>query len=275
MKTEVEDLGPLRGIENIISKFDDEKLDSDLIIETEKAMINEGIPLKGTMGMRDNIGSIINWFRGREFVRDLAEQDVEVPWFSLHVPHDGNAQVSFEETRNKEHSVGLKIFGADLSYGRNLKVKISEESDVRNLCATYFTVLRVLPKVYAIQGKESIVIKILGELGQKTVEHDNCPFCNIAPDSIDKFENLMEPFIDIRKDSVSRHRKIKLDWSEKQSFKVGFKVPTLEFPLELMATAESESSWQVKYELKPGFFYQPYRELTEQKYQPPKWAFTK
>jgi hypothetical protein len=265
---------PLPGIEDIVGNIEVDAPDSDVAVTAARAIEEAGIPLPQTMGVLDGFRSLIKWCRGRKLVRELPVQTVPVAWFECHVPPQGTARICTERTKGDAGSVGLKVFGSGFSAGRKFSLGIEDESDPRSSCATYSVDMHVLPKVYEMNGDESIVVEVLGQAGTRIESHVKCASCGEPTDSLDPLDFLLDTYFDFRKETVRNRRTIKLNWEDKQSFQVGFDLPGLELPMELVVDASSGVVWQVEYEFPPGFLYQPYRHISAQAYQPPMWTAT-
>ncbi len=274
MQVTVQDQGNLPGIADVVAELGPGEIDSALLIAAAKAIDRATIPLQETMGAWDRLRPLIEWCRERRLVRELPEAIVALPWFACHVPYGGTSQISYESSQQHDFSVGLKVFGSGYERGRSLHLTVSEETDPRTVCATYFVDVRVLPKIYTVRGNESIVIEVLGEAGVRSETLNPCPFCNVVPDSLDPFDHILDPYIDLRHDTVAHKRTIELDWSDTHTFELGFTLPTIQFPLTLSIQASSQSIWKMVYEFQPGYFYQPYRQLAGPRYQPPMWAYS-
>lgn len=273
MEVRVLDQGNLPGIDDVLSQLGSSTIDTALLSSAAKAIQEADIPLPATMGVWNNIKSLIENWRGRKLVREYPEMTVSLPWFECHVPHGGTTQIHIETTRSNESGLGFKIFGSGYSMGRSLKATVSEESEPRSLCANYLLDLRILPRVYSFRGKESIMIEILGVAGARTPSQENCPYCNVEPESLNPFEYVLDPYIDRRRDVVRATRKIKLDWSGNQTIEIGLQPPGIDLTFTLSAGISSADIWEVVYEFQPGYYYQPYRRLSEPRFQPPRWAF--
>jgi hypothetical protein len=274
MQVAIQDQGTLPGIADVVVGLGPGEIDDSLLGAAAKAIEEAAIPLQETMGAWDRLSPLIEWCRERRLVRELPEAIVTLPWFACHVPHGGTSQISFEASQQHEFSVGLKVFGSGYERGRSFHLTVSEESDPRTACAIYYVDVWVLPKIYAVQENESIVIEVLGEAGTRSETMDSCPFCSVAPDALDPFDHTLDPYIDLRHDTVSHKRTLQLDWSETHTFEIGFTLPTIQLPLTLNVQASSPSTWKMIYEFQPGYFYQPYRRLAGPRYQPPMWAYS-
>jgi hypothetical protein len=275
MEIEVQDQGTLPGIDDVVANLGSGPVDPAFLSKAKDAIQQAGIPLPATMGLWDNFASLIGWSRGKRLIRELSEITVPFPWFECHVPHSGTAQIRFESSHIDKSSIGFRVFGSGYDKGRSLKLTVSEESQPRSHCTNYLLDLRIVPRIYALKEKESLIIEVAGHAGTRTITLDECPYCIVTPESLDPFENILEPYIDIRQDNVRRAQKLRLDWSNNQTVEVGVKPPGLDATFTLTAQSLSDAVWEVTYEIEPGYFYQPYRRHSMGRFQPPMWAFKK
>jgi hypothetical protein len=273
MDIQVRDLGSLPGLADVIEEAAG-SAGATATGAVAAAVDAADIPLHATMGVRDSIGSLIAWVRGRKLVRTLPEDIIPLTWFECHVPHHGTAQERFEATGTIEGGVAIKAFGSGLGRGHRVGLTLSSEASApRTICADYVIDLRVLPHVYMYDGRESIVADVLRAVAQRTVERSDCPYCAITPDSIDQFENILEPAIDLRADRVGRKIAVKLDWSADSSVNVGIELPRAGVAVALNARIARSGSLSVSYELAPTYLYQKYRPI-DTPGSAPRWAFS-
>ena len=277
MEVIAQDGGELAGMEQIVAELGSGEIDDKMVEATSRAIAKASIPLHTTMGVWDRIGPLINWFRGREMIKELPELTVFVDWFTCHVPHQGTAQVSIEEVKKKGGSVGLKLFGSGYERGRAVELKVASDSEPRTKCTTYSVAVRVRPVIYSYRGEESILLQPSGEAGTRVEAMDVCEYCARSPEDIDLFDFELGSFIDLTKDEVPQKTSIELTWTESNAFEVGVDLSAARAPLSLSVAVSTskESIWKVAYELKPGFRHQPYRRLDGASYLPPMWAFCK
>jgi hypothetical protein len=266
MDVELHDGGPLPGLADVVADAGD---------DPAAALDEADLPLHATMGVRDSVGALVDWVKGRKLVRTLEEDVVPLTWFECHVPHAGTALERFEAAQTESGGVTIKAFGSGLGQGRDVTVTLSSEASApRTACVSYVVDLRVLPHVYESGGRESVVTDILGPAAHRYVEVEDCPFCALAPGAVDEFENVLDVPLDLRADSVGRKEVIKLDWSSESSIDVGLKLPRAGVDVALNARVTGKGSFSIAYELKPGFLYQSYRPVGAGGRTAPRWAYS-
>ena len=266
MDVELQDGGALPGLAEIVADAGD---------DPAAALDEADLPLQATMGVRDSVGTLVGWVKGRKLVRTLQEDIVPLTWFECHVPHDGTAQERYEAAQTESAGVTIKAFGSGLGLGRDVTLTLSSEASApRTACVLYVVDLRVLPHVYESGGRESVVTEILGPSAHRFVEVENCPFCALAPDAVDEFENALDVPVDLRADSVGRKEVVKLDWSSESSIDVGLNLPRAGVAVALNARVTGKGSFSIAYELRPGFLYQSYRPVGAEGRTAPRWAYS-
>lgn len=265
MDVELHDGGPLPGLGDVVA---------DAGEDPAAALDEADLPLHATMGVRDSVGALVDWVKGRKLVRTLADDVVPLTWFECHVPHQGTAQERYESAETESAGVVIKAFGSGLGQGRNVTLTLSSEAAApRTACVSYVVDLRVLPHVYESGGRESVVTEILGPAAHRFVEVKDCPFCARVPDNVDEFENVLDVPFDLRADSVGRKEVVKLDWSSESSIDVGLNLPRAGVAVALNARVTGKGSFSIAYELKPGFLYQSYRPVGAPGMTAPRWAY--
>jgi len=270
----VHDLGPLPGLADVVGEAAAQRGHAAAAGSVAARLDAADLPLHATMGVRDSVGSLVAWVRGRTLVRTLEEDIVPLMWFECHVPHGGTAQERFETAQSADAGVAIKAFGSGLDRGRSIEMTVSSEAAApRAACAFYTVDLRVLPRVYESDGRESVVVEVLGPAAHRTVERPDCPYCTVGPDAVDQFENEVQPPTDLRAVSVGEKRVIKLDWSSERSLDVGVQLPRAGLAVGLNARVAGRGSWSIAYELKPGLLYQEYRPLDALD-GAPRWAYS-
>ena len=275
MDVEVRDDGPLPGLADIIESTESDTVHAATTENATAALEAADLPLHATMGVRDSIDALVAWVAGRKLVRTLPEDVVPLTWFECHVPYEGTAQESYEAAETESGGVVIKAFGSGLGRGRNVTLTLaSEAAGPRRACVAYVLDLRVLPHVYEADGRESVVAEILGPVAHRAVEWTPCPYCGVAPDAVDPFENVLDVPVDLRADSVGRKQVVKLDWSEESSIDVGLDLPRTGVAIGLNARVTGRGSFSIAYELKPGFLYQAYRPLDARSRTAPRWAYS-
>lgn len=276
MDFEVVDEGPLPGIEELVGTMA-EQLDEDGSNRLSESIEATGIPIEKTMGSWDRLSALLDRIRGRRLVRELPSVVVQVPWFHCHVPPGGTVGVIISSSQTAKSSMGLKIYGSSLGRGRQFGISMAEETEPRHNCASYYVAVDVLPKVYEYKGEESIDLEVLGKAGSRIESRDTCPYCGVAPDSMDPLEFIVGMpnegrFLDYRLDDVVKKKTIDLVWMEERSIEVGFSIPGIGVPFTLSTSTTSESKWTMVYTFAPGHLYQPYRRIDDPGYMPPMWA---
>lgn len=273
MKAQIVDESSLPGLDEILSNQEGDISTDASLSQVEKALISTGYPIESTMGFGDNLKAIVDHLRGRHLLRELPEEIQSVTWLELHVPKNGTALLSSSEIAAKENAVEFALFGSGFGQGRKMKLTFEETSDERKDCVRYVVHVRVKPLVYQIKSDETIVLDVIGVVGEAIEPFLACPYCGIESDIIDRFENRLDPFLDLRKETVSHQRTFSLESIKDLTMKIGVTVPNLESSiLNLTAKLSSTITWKVKYGFKPGLLYQPYWRLDGIPPHTPMWA---
>ncbi|MGR7026619.1 hypothetical protein [Geodermatophilus sp. URMC 62] len=274
MKTEVLDLGALPGLEEVVDSAGGNERDLSTVTEAIDA---SDLPLQATMGVRESVSSLMSWLRGRRFVRSMPPETVTMTWFECHVPRGGAAQERLESTQSGQAGVVIKAFGTGLGRGRKIAVTASTEAAApRRLCVSYLVDLRVLPHLYVTDDRESVVAEVLEPVADRSVDVDPCPYCSVAPEQVDPFDNEFDDIVlDLRRDSVGRRKVEKLDWTTESSVDAGLTLPKLGLDISVNARLAGQGTFSVTYDFPAGYLFQGYRPLDGRGRLGPRWAYVR
>ena len=273
MKFLAQDEGGLPGVDEILSEHTGESLSEGELSQVEQALAESRYPMEATMSLRSNLWAILDRLRGRRLLYELPEEVQAMTWLELHVPTNGMAALTSSQAISAEHTVELAFFGSGFGGGRKVKLLFEETSDERRDCVQSVVRVRVKPAVYQVRGEEAVVLNVTGVAGEAIEPFPACPYCGIEAESIDRFEHRLEPFLDLRKETVGHQRVYSVESVKDLKMKIGVSIPQLpDSKLGLAANLSSTLTWKIRYGFKPGLLYQPYWRIIGIPPHSPMWA---
>lgn len=166
----------------------------------------------------------------------------------------------------------LSLFGSGFGAGRKAKISVEESTEKYSQCIRRILVVSARPEIYEVDGRQSIVLQVMGVTGESWETFGPCPFCGIPAETIDRFTYSTDPFVDLRRDVASHTRSFEVTRSKEMTLRAGINVPGLSTPLNLTGKLSSEATMKVSYEFEPGYLYQPYRRIDGTPPHTPMWA---
>jgi hypothetical protein len=148
----IEPGGRLRGIDHILSEFDEETSEDRILQELDR----EGYPYQVFMGGVDDwLRRLSSFFQPRQLI-STEPMTCHVPILEFHVPPQGTGE--FVSTRSMEQStsVGINIYGSGRTDGCIAKVSLSDKYEPRSTCVLVEAELRVKRCLYRVGTYEEV-----------------------------------------------------------------------------------------------------------------------
>jgi hypothetical protein len=110
------------------------------------------IGLRAARGIATPFKEILDFLRGRKFVRDLGVHPVEVVWLEFHVPRSCSGALKWKSSGSEETSFSLDVVGSGLGSGRRIAWSIESNIPARSICMKFIQKLDVQVQVYEVPG---------------------------------------------------------------------------------------------------------------------------
>lgn len=268
----ITDEGSVPSLADLVKHEIGQTATDDALGQLRRRLDDEDLPITPTMGVGDNLRGLVDRIFFRKLLREEPETTCTLPWFDCHVPPGGKTTMRTSTTAAGERSAELKIYGSGIGAGRKVTLAVTSGSEPRAKCATYGFDCRVRPRIYDVRGKQSVELEVIECLGESIVSHDVCPFCGVAPNSVDLFDFRFGQHLDLRSESVGRTDTFELTIEKSFSVSAKLKIPTLAPELTLGAKVSRSMSIEVEQQFPPKTLYRGYTRVGPAPLQTPMWA---
>jgi hypothetical protein len=254
----VRDDGPLPGLSDIIPTG--RELSETEVEDLVRKVSEADLPFQATLGLRETWASLVRSFSRRQLLRELPDDELSMPWLQIHVPPGGTTLVRLSTSESESSSLTLSVFGSGFGRGRAITVTLASASEPRSVCATYSLTLRVRPRIYDKGGIESVEVDVRELLGTSVEPLSPCPCCSVNNASVDLFDFKVEPYFDLRRDTVAITSTERIEAQEETTIDAGFSLPMLPaVALKLTAKVKRVVAFETESTLPPGHLYRPFR----------------
>jgi hypothetical protein len=225
------------------------------------------------MGLPEAWRSLVRPFSKRQLLRELPDEERSLPWFESHVPPGGTSLIRLSTTTSGDSSASLSVFGSGFGRRRAVTITVATTSEPRSVCASHCLNVRVRTRVYSRGGVESVEVTVLEFLGTSVEPLAPCPWCGPDGAKQDPFDYLVEPYIDLRHDSVASRISSLIELRDETTIDAGFSVATLPAALKLSAVIKRGITLEAESTLPPGHRYRKFRRLSlGSPLQSPMWS---
>jgi hypothetical protein len=271
----IRDDGPLPGVGDLLADRSGSEPTAEDVQQFGRMIAASDLPISATMGVMDDVRGLFDRIFYRTFVREEPAFTCSMPWLECHVPPNGAAVIKSKATRVTDRSCELKIFGSGVGAGRKTTISIGTDSGPRSRCTAFAFDVEVVPKVFELRGREMIELHVVKLLGESVDTLEACPYCGVAPSSVDPFRFELGEHLDLRRDGAPLKRTVGLAVEGAFSASIGAKLPLpggVSPQLSLSAKVSRGMSLDVEVTFPPGALYTGYRQLRAATPRTAMWA---
>jgi hypothetical protein len=255
----VRDEGPVPGLSDIIPAAGE--LTAAQIEGIARAVSDADLPVQETLGLPVAWAFLARSFSERRLLRELPDEERSLPWFEIHVPPGGTSLIRLATKTSAATTASLSVFGSGLGKGRTATITVGSASEPRSVCASYHLNVRVRTRIYTRAGIESVEVEVREFLGESVEPLMPCPRCRTDGAMPDPSEYRLEPYIDLRRDSVASRVTSLIEIDEETTIDAGFSVASLSTALKLSAVIKRGVTLETESMLPPGHRYWKFHRL--------------
>jgi hypothetical protein len=256
----------LPGYGEVYERLKNEARDPD---DMAQALEREGrggeIGLRAARGIANPFKGILDFLRGRKYVRDLGVHPVEVAWLEFHVPRSCTGALKWKSSGSDEASFSLNVIGSGLGSGRRIAWSMESDIPARSNCMRFIQKLDVQVHLYEVPdgNRYETTVDVVTAQGRQLVAWQDCPYCSCTIESIDGFEFQKGQMIDLRAYDSKYVETLTQDLTQTLNASLGITLPGVAVipsgaSLGISFKREAKLSCNLVYEFAKGHCYQPY-----------------
>jgi hypothetical protein len=226
---------------------------------------NAEIGLKAARGIPSPLKDIVDFLRGRRFVKDLGVHPVDVVWLEFHVPRSCSGALKWNSSGSEECSFSLNVVGSGLGSGRRIAWSMQSDIAARSICMKFIQKLDVRVRLYETAGGNGFepAVDVVAARGRQLVAWADCPHCSSTIESVDDFEFQKGQMIDLRAYDSKYAETFTRDLAQPVNANLSIGLPAIAAVLPsanlgISFKREAKLSCSLVYEFAKGRCYQPY-----------------